>query len=439
MNLTSSFKTFYDNLSNQFKNDKLEVILRYIVYFLSFLCLSTLPIFTFVEEYNIITNILSVLVALSSFIYILFRGKIVINVYVVCFLILLLYAVLLTSFTTQTWTNLKTMATVYSISLVFFTMAVNFKHVKPFLFSYVVGIFILCIWFLIEYKDDIFALNFERLGSQFGNVNQVGRNIALGTIILGYFICRKKGWYFIFTILVAFFSFFVLITGSRGALFALIIGVCVDIFALFGKKKIWWYILTIVCLIILGVVILLLPPFRGYLDRLIGFLNEIFGFSNNLVEASTSQRFAMLQDSIYIGIRNLFFGGGADYFRLHSSYGTYSHFNIGEMLCNYGLVGLILFYIPFICVLFNKKKQHLWILYISFFAVCIILYSLISIVYYDKVINILFSFVFAQLYLDNKENQKALQLTIRFKKQFIEIVPINFNLPTLERHKKYGK
>jgi O-antigen ligase len=109
---------------------------------------------------------------------------------------------------------------------------------------------------------------------------------------------------------------------------------------------------------------------------------------------------------------NPWFGYGLDSFRLlPNAYGTYSHNNFIEILFSSGVIGLVLYYIPYviyICKAFSKIKinnPYPKLFFTTTILLLIMDYAQVS--YYDRttIIYMLFSLAALKLLeIDNKES-----------------------------------
>lgn len=66
--------------------------------------------------------------------------------------------------------------------------------------------------------------------------------------------------------------------------------------------------------------------------------------TGNTKENSAETRLEMYQTGVALWARSPVFGWGTDSFRVKGGFGTYSHSNIIELLANYGIIGLALYY-----------------------------------------------------------------------------------------------
>lgn len=417
---------FFSSISEQFKKDKIDFVFKCLCYLFAFLCIGTLPMFTYVSGLNLITNILSILFSLCVILYVFIRGKIYISYYVIFLTAFLLYGFLITIISRHIFitTTLRSMVTLYSLCFVIFFFVTNFNSTKFLLASYCIGIFMLCCWFFIEYRSEILSLNFERLGSAFGNENAVGAMISIGAVILSYYAFFKKGLYILYLIPSCMFIAFALFTGSRTALIICVLGTILNIYLLFGKKKIFWYFLTICGILLIGFLILLLPPFQLILSRLLQAFTSFF--TPNVIDQSATTRFNMMQDALYFWRQNLIFGFGSDGFRASGGFKTYSHSSVSELLCSFGVVGFVLFYVPFVLPLIKKKKGNYSYLYFVLFIVLMIVTSILSVTYYAKYVLIVMTTLVGQSFMENIENEKYILLDIKPFKKKIHAELVNF-------------
>ena len=257
------------------------------------------------------------------------------------------------------------------------------------------------------YGDYVLAYYFtDRIGDTFGNLNTVGGMFALASTILFYYIFKHKKWYFLLLIVEVLFAILTAVTGSKSALVLFVLGFLINLYFLFGKKKIIWYVITVIGFIVLFIVILLLPPFEVIKDRFIDMFLTLF--SGASYDLSTAQRYNMFVDGVHLWLKNIFFGNGSQAFSILTSYGTYSHSTVSELLCNFGLVGFILFYLSFIKMITRKNKSRFYPLILSFSISFLLFRSIISVIYISKHIIIFGSLLAAISFLDNDESDRSI-------------------------------
>ena len=215
-------RTFLKRLCS-FKEDMLGTILLDCAYAFTFLALATLPMFTTREGFTTITNVLSILSCVSTIGYLFFRGKIYLNYFVVCMALFILYGSIVTIIGSKEFSHLKSLLTLYALAFCCFQFAVNEKN-QHFLFIAIsTGLVLLLGRFFIEYRSEIWTLiknsgTSDRKGDDFGNLNYIGRNFAIGCCLSTFVALKYKRWYLLLLILSLVFLFAVFLTGSRGAL-----------------------------------------------------------------------------------------------------------------------------------------------------------------------------------------------------------------------------
>lgn len=211
--------------------------------------------------------------------------------------------------------------------------------------------------YITLYFNELKSLNFTRLGGYFGDINDIAICFGLGfSICLSLIFNSKINVFkiiFLFIILLLF-GLCGLSTGSKIFLLIAIVTSFYTLIKFMGKKHLKWYfyILIILVLILLSIFIINLPAFETIKKRLLDFLNPV----NK--DRSTLLRFQMFIDGFYMFLRRPLFGFGASgYFTSSSIGGCWSHNNFSELLCSYGIIGFILFYIPYTLAIKSKKNN----------------------------------------------------------------------------------
>lgn len=211
--------------------------------------------------------------------------------------------------------------------------------------------------YIALYFNELKSLDFTRLGGYFGNINDIAIYFGLGFSICVSLIFNSKFNIFKFLCLFIFLLLFGLCGLSTGSKIFLLI-ICVTslftIIKFMNKKHLKWYfyILIILGLALLFILIINLPAFETIKSRLLDFLNPKSG------DHSTSLRLQMFIDGFYMFLRRPLFGfGSSGYFTSSSIGGCWSHNNFSELLCSYGLIGFILFYIPYFLAIRSKKEN----------------------------------------------------------------------------------
>ena len=109
-------------------------------------------------------------------------------------------------------------------------------------------------------------------------------------------------------------------------------------------------------------------------------------FTGTEAEGSTIQRSIMQQYGFYFGVKNMLFGLGAHGFATFSGVGTYSHSNLSEVFCDFGIVGLACFYsVWYICFLNSSKVKDNYKLFAISFLVVEIVHSFFAVLFSSKI------------------------------------------------------
>lgn len=110
-------------------------------------------------------------------------------------------------------------------------------------------------------------------------------------------------------------------------------------------------------------------------------------------EGSAMGRFDLYTKALGYWFRSPLWGNGPNYFATYSGFGAYSHSNVTEILCNFGLIGLILYYFTYIrsislCARWFKtrhvalKKFAIWSL--TAFSCIMLLFEPFAVVFGEK-------------------------------------------------------
>jgi O-antigen ligase len=160
------------------------------------------------------------------------------------------------------------------------------------------------------------------------------------------------------------------------------------IFLFFGKKR--FYISLIIVGVSIGIFVLLLnlPFFSTMKDRFLTMFSTLTNKSiegTNTSDMSTIGRIQMFQNGVEMFFRKPLFGYGVNGFFVSSSYGgSWSHNHFSETLCSFGLLGTILYHIPFyysIKGFFDKnrsKNSNISLILICFFVMMMFSVALVS-------------------------------------------------------------
>lgn len=281
----------------------------------------------------------------------------------------------------------------------------NKKSILPLLLCAYIGIFFFMCLYIVRYFPDLIHFNFTRLGQIFGDENDIALFFTFGSVLGYWFILKFKPIYLkiilsIFTLMFLYCGFS---TGSKIFLIEIVLCGIIGAFILVKKDK--WWIAACTLVGVAGIVtgLLFLPISKVLRERIADMFITIFNpqqaSSTFSYDTSTAIRFDMFLDGMTMFFRKPLFGYGIQGFFRASSFGfAWSHNNISESLCSFGLLGTFLFHFGFIyafylcCKTKNKSINDRGILLIFvFFLISMISVALNSQKIYAFVMGICIS------------------------------------------------
>ena len=278
----------------------------------------------------------------------------------------------------------------------------------------IAAFFIFSIIFIIYFRYEIthyrqYTHDQFRLGPPFENQNAVGNYMAIAIIISMYLILFNKNklyWLLVIPLVVFFFIGFT--TGSRTFLVLSVLSIASMIFFRFRKR--WWVVLIALTASIALLIVLInfVPIFSSIKYRIDDTLSM---FTNGLSAGSTLERIVWQQYGVYLASRRILFGYGDSGFAAASGVNTYTHGNFSEVLCDFGVIGFIAFYLLLIIPLlfaFNMKREEKYFVFTM--IIVMLVNGFMTVFYYDKSTYI----IFALIYFAISEEKK---LVFNFKKQ----------------------
>ena len=359
------FRSKINELKLNFRSDRLGFSLKAFAILFAFLDIVTLPSFTFRTGFNLISILLSVLFVTAAFAYIVFRGEFRFCWLIVPYVIFVFYCLLSYAFTRYSFSAFRTLCLVYGLMFAVFEFSANLKKPKLLMDFFILSTVLLAALIFLDNYRDILSLSTDRIGAKYGNLNQIGWIFATGFFFCFYRLLFARGHFVIFSLIALIDLAFAILTGSRGALVILGISLIMLLFLFFkGKKKIYF---ALACLILAGAVFLILqiPSFSELKDRLYQMVISLLSGGSD-GDASSNSRFAMLKEGIYLFAKSPVIGNGLDAFAVLSNQIVYSHSNLSEMLCNFGLAGLAIWLAPLIIasiIELKHKKSPLCLAY----------------------------------------------------------------------------
>lgn len=369
------------NLRN---SKRVKLILRRFVMAFLFLYIFSLPAFSYRSVFNYVSYALMLFLTISTLAYCFLYSEISFNVLLTFLLLFCVWAFLGTVLYSQQFRDWLTLI-LLSITLIVFTLSFKCISNDELLFLFIVfAMFAFAIYFVIYYRNDFLSLiggKNIRLGRYFANENAIGSfmTIGIGTSFYLIFERFKKRYLFLLLPIAAFFVVG-FSTGSKAFLLSTFI--ILIVFLLLNSKKHPFISISIFVGIIIAIILLFQLPFlSSYKDRIIYSISGLFG---GATDTSTITRKTWQEYGFCLGSKNLVTGYGCNGFSIYSGVGSYTHSNISEVFCDFGIVGLILFYLtPIICTIKTFKNKQISFFVIGF-CVYFILTGFLTVNYYSK-------------------------------------------------------
>lgn len=390
---------FKNALAESFKTNRFKLILKALILLFSFLMIVTLPIFTYRENLNLLTNAFAIALAACYFFYFVFFGELRLSNFSVSIIFFILESFCVTAVTNFNISNWLSLFNILSISIVLFESVHLFtnKWLYP-LFIYL-GCLVLAGFVCLDNFREIIALDFARIGGKFGDVNAIGLIFSVGILFSFYLMGVFHNRFVRIWLVLSIFAFLFLIfcTGSRGALLAAGCLILVYLYlCCLQKKKLLFFFLTLIILVGIAFLMLQIPVFSDLKERLIGMLVSLLSGGEG-GEGSASSRLYMLEEGLELWSMRPFFGNGYQSFRAISSQDTVSHSGLSELLCSFGLVGFVLWHLPIAVGVFSCRKTAIrnlvWTFAFGFVLPClfpaIIFYAKMPMIAYGVLMGIL--------------------------------------------------
>lgn len=362
MNMLSKFcQRLKKNLINKCtqlfgKKTKLNVFIDMLALFSFFISFLSIPLFSFRAGLSKITWIFTMLFLLLMFISMFLFGKIQIDKISLSLLLFVIWMMICSLVSLNLHSDFYLTPVLLSIVtlIVYMFLYQNKQYRMLFMHLLFLAIILFTLYYVILYFDDLKSLDFNRLGGYFGNVNDAAIALGVGFSLCVYYMINSKFSFCRFILLLLLLLVFTFCGLSTGSKIFVLITICASvgsmiIFMRIKKARWYWYLISFICLVLIAFAILNIPAFRVIKDRLLSFI------SLNNKDNSTIIRFNMFIDGFYMFLRRPVFGFGIRAFYVSSSFGNgWSHNNFSELLCSYGLVGFVLFYIPYFLAIKSK-------------------------------------------------------------------------------------
>lgn len=347
----------------------------------------SIPAFSGRSKWFIISYFLMAVLASLTLIYIFLYKKFKFNKWLFVPLSFVLFAFFGTATYSHEFRSWLTLILMFFTLLVFyyaFTIIGNTRFILKIISFAFLGF---AAYYFFVYRNEIIYIKISnaRLGGYFDNVNTIGFYFAIAftlNIYLGLFFEKTRELLYLLPALIFFvLGFF---TGSRSFLVTVVVG---SIFVMFFRMKNHKIAFLILLVVLVGFCfgLINIPKLSFLKIQFEKTIYTLFGIGNSEVDPSTTQRAVWPRYGFYLAGQNLLTGFGANGFSIYSGVGTYAHNNFAEIMCNFGIIGFILFQlsylIPFVLSIKSTKKETYLV---PIFVMVFLFRSLFGVIYYTK-------------------------------------------------------
>lgn len=393
------------------ENPKIRKVLYVSILVLMLLYIFSIPSFSGRPKWNVVSYIFMGALGFTTFAYTLLYQKLMFNKQLLIPVIFAAFALIGTAIYShqfRMWLTLILMCITMFVLFYVFTAIDN----KRLIFKIIIFAFLLFgFYFLFVYRNDFKSINLSylRWGSYFDNVNTIGFYLSIAFTLSLYFCLtfNKKRELLYILPAILFFALGIL-TGSRAFIVVAVVG-ALFILYLRLKNHIWIFIVVVASLTSLFFILINIPIFGFLRNQFDQTLFTLFGIGYSKVDTSTVQRMIWPEYAWFLGSKNMLIGYGCNGFSIFSGIGTYSHNNYSEVACNFGIIGLLLYYLAFASpMLFALKPKEKDIYLVFVLAILYFTRSFFGVTYYSKDSYLILAILY---YLTN--NCKIPYFTIR--------------------------
>ena len=282
---------------------------------------------------------------------------------------------------------------------------------------FIFAFFIFTLYYIVHYRSEIlhfssYGTEAFRLGTDFTNENDVALFAIVALAFTFHELCFAKSYLKVIYVVPTLTTLLVgLTTGSRT--FIILAGVIILLLLYFRfiDHKIVYFV-VLVAFILVFLILLSLPFMETLRTRLTKMFETFFGKTSNQIDYSSVSRSIWFNYGFTLGSKNILIGYGYAGFSIYSGVGTFTHSNITEVFCDFGIIGLFLFYAPYpvLAVRCIKTKNKLTAFVIM--VVASLLFLSFSMVYfYNKFYYIALAICFYIAYNQQFETQENLDFS----------------------------
>lgn len=191
--------------------------------------------------------------------------------------------------------------------------------------------------------------------SETSNPNSDGIVLAFGVYSTLKLIDLKKPANLVPLLALSVVEFYgIFLTGSRKALILAAVFFVFSLLRTWNRRK----ELSDSTKIFLGLVFIVIIAF-GVLWMLPAYMSSSAFSRMQDADVGINDRWNIALDALRVFSQHPFFGVGINNYKLYSSYGLYAHSTIPELLSGTGIIGTILFFIPYFSVFYSLLKKNM--------------------------------------------------------------------------------
>lgn len=191
--------------------------------------------------------------------------------------------------------------------------------------------------------------------SETSNPNSDGIVLAFGVYSTLKLIDLKKPANLVPLLALSVVEFYgIFLTGSRKALILAAVFFVFSLLRTWNRRK----ELSDSTKIFLGLVFIVIIAF-GVLWMLPAYMSSSAFSRMQDADVGINDRWDIAIDALRVFSQHPFFGVGINNYKLYSSYGLYAHSTIPELLSGTGIIGTILFFIPYFSVFYSLLKKNM--------------------------------------------------------------------------------
>lgn len=305
--------------------------------------------------------------------------------------------------------------TLGAMSLVFYEFLSQSKEAKEHsLYFVMLGTWLFIGYFVIYYWSDFIhpSVSFEnRIGTLFGNQNDVARFLSFSLLINFYYAFFKKRYFCYIPIILSFY-----LIGLTGSISNLITSLFVCTLVIFFTSKKRGKIITVVsvlAILILGFLILQIPALAYFKNRIYGIIGSLTTVDTNTNDVSAAHRLKYALEAFYVFLESPIIGHGFNGF-IQNSFGGFAHNNIAEVACDFGIIGLVIEETLILLPLRSVKKNHdVFSRFTLLICLYIFIFQFMLVSYYSKMEYLTLAFAFA--HFQQTPNKQGLLVRVQDK------------------------